>query len=56
MTKKAIIAITLCPESSDVTNDKLANEIFNELDENRTIIPWCKKVNVVSVQGTQKMG
>ena len=50
VTKKAVIAITFGEESSEKTNDELASEIFNELNEGRIIIPWCKKIDFVTVR------
>jgi H2-forming N5,N10-methylenetetrahydromethanopterin dehydrogenase-like enzyme len=49
MGKKALIEITLVEESSGKKNDEIANEIFKEISEGATIIPWCKKVNKVAV-------
>ena len=51
MTKKAIITITFGEESSQRTNDELASEIFEELNEGRILIPWCKKIDFVAVRG-----
>jgi hypothetical protein len=49
MVKKALIEISLVEESSEKTNAEIASEIFNEIFEGRTIIPWCKQVNKVAV-------
>jgi len=49
MVKKALIEISLVEESSEKTNDEIANEIFNEISEGRTLIPWCKQVEKVAV-------
>jgi hypothetical protein len=49
MSKKAVIEISLVEESSEKTNDEIANEIFKELAEGATIIPWCGKVNKVVI-------
>jgi len=47
--KKALIEISLVEESSEKTNDEIASEIFNEISEGRTVIPWCKQVEKVAV-------
>jgi hypothetical protein len=47
--KKALIEISLVEESSEKTNDEIASEIFNEISEGRTVIPWCKQVEKVTV-------
>jgi hypothetical protein len=49
MVKKAIIEILLVDESSEKSNDEIANEIFSEVSEGRTVIPWCKRVEKVIV-------
>jgi len=49
MVKKAINEISLVEESSEKTNGEIASEIFNEISEGRTVIPWCKQVNKVAV-------
>jgi hypothetical protein len=49
MRKKAVIEISLVEESSEKTNDEIANEIFKELAEGAAIIPWCGKVNKVVI-------
>jgi hypothetical protein len=49
MGKKAIIEISLVEESAQETNDDIANEIFKELSEGTTLIPWCRKVNKVII-------
>jgi hypothetical protein len=49
MVKKAVIEISLVKESSEKTNDEIASEIFNEISEGRTVIPWCKQVKKVIV-------
>jgi hypothetical protein len=49
MVKKALIEISLVEESSEKTNDEIASEIFNEISEGRTVIPWCKQVEKVAV-------
>ena len=52
MGKKAIIEISLVEESSEKTNDEIANEIFNDICEGRIVIPWCKQVEKVVVTET----
>jgi hypothetical protein len=47
--RKVIIEISLVEESSEKTNDEIASEIFNEISEGRTVIPWCKQVEKVAV-------
>jgi thiamine pyrophosphokinase len=49
MVKKAIIEISLVDESSEKSNDEIADEIFSEVSEGRTVIPWCKRVEKVIV-------
>jgi hypothetical protein len=49
MVKKSIIEISLVEESSEKANDEIASEIFDDISEGRTIIPWCKKVEKVTV-------
>jgi hypothetical protein len=49
MVKKAIIEISLVEESSERTNDEIANEIFDDISEGSSVIPWCKKVEKVTV-------
>ena len=49
MFKKAIIEISLVEESSEKTNDEIASEIFNDISEGKTVIPWCKQVEKVAV-------
>jgi hypothetical protein len=49
MARKAIIEISLVEECSEKTNQEVANEIFKELSEGETLIPWCKQVNKVVV-------
>ena len=49
MSKKVLIEMSLVDECSERTNQELVDEIFNELHEGRTVIPWCKKVDKVAV-------
>ncbi len=52
MAKKAIIEISLVEESSEKTNNEIANEIFEFLSEGSSIIPWYKRVEKVFVTET----
>jgi hypothetical protein len=47
--KKVIIEISLVEESSEKTSGEIASEIFIEISEGRTVIPWCKQVDKVAV-------
>jgi hypothetical protein len=51
MGKKAIIEIALVDECYEKSNNVIAQEIFQDLTEWRTTIPWCKKVEKVVVLG-----
>ena len=53
MVKKAIIEISLVEESTEKANKEIEKEIFNDLSESRLVIPWCKKVEKVSVTEAQ---
>jgi hypothetical protein len=53
MVKKAIIEISLVEESTEKANKEIEKEIFNDLSEGRLVIPWCKKVEKVSVTEAQ---
>jgi hypothetical protein len=50
--KKAIIEISLVKESAKKANKEIVNEIFDDLSEGGTLIPWLKKVEKVSVTET----
>lgn len=52
MGKKAIIEISLVEESAKKANKEIANEIFDDLSEGGTLIPWLKKVEKVFVTET----
>ena len=54
MPKKVLIEISLVEECSEKTNQEVAEEIFNEINEGRTLIPWCKQVNKVAVVDTER--
>jgi predicted ATPase len=47
--KKATIIISLVDESSEKTNEEIREEISQELSKGWTKIPWCKKVEKVTV-------
>jgi hypothetical protein len=49
MTKKAIIEVSLVEECCERSNQEVANEIFKELSEDISIIPWCKQINKVVI-------
>ena len=49
MVKKAVIEISLVEESAEKANKEIEKEIFNDLSEGRLVIPWCKKVEKVTV-------
>ena len=49
MVKKAIIEISLVEESAEKTSEEIANEIFEALSEGSSVIPWCKKVEKVTL-------
>ncbi len=47
--KKATIIISLVDESNEKTNEEIQEEICQELSKGWTKIPWCKKVEKVTV-------
>jgi len=49
MAKKVIIEISLVEESVEKTNEEIEKEIFDELSGGIPLIPWCKKVEKVTV-------
>jgi len=49
MPKKAIIVIFLVEESYEKSNKEIEKEIFDELSKGLPKIPWCKKVEKVTV-------
>jgi hypothetical protein len=53
--KKAVIEISLVDECSERKNNEIANEIFGEISEGRSLIPWCKQVNKVIVVDSEKL-
>jgi len=44
VTKKAVIAITFREESSEITNDELAFEIFNELNKVESLFLGARRL------------
>ena len=49
MPKRASITISLLTESEEKTNEELEKEIFKELSKMSSRIPWCKKIEKVTV-------
>ena len=49
MVKKAFIEVSLVEESARKANAELEKEIFNGLSEGAPVIPWCGKVERVTV-------
>lgn len=49
MPKKAIITVSLVEESVEKSNEEIEKEIFKELSKGLPKIPWCKKVEKVTV-------
>jgi len=47
--KKAIIVISLVEEGTEVANEKIEEDILNELSEEPTRIPWLKEVEKVTI-------
>jgi len=47
--KKASITISLLNESEEKTNEELEKEILRELSRITSRIPWCKKIEKVTV-------
>jgi len=47
--KKATITIFLLKESEEKTNEELEKEILKELSKITPMIPWCKKIEKVTV-------
>jgi len=48
-TKKVMIVISLIKEAQKEADETIEKEIFQELSEDLTKIPWCKKVEKVEV-------
>jgi len=49
LSKKATITISLLEESEEKTDKELEKEIFRELSKMTSRIPWCKKIEKVTV-------
>ena len=49
MVKRVVIVLSLVKESAEIANKDIEEEIFNDLCEGRQVIPWCKKVEKVTV-------
>ncbi len=49
MQKKAVIVISLVKESVEKSNKEIEKEIFEELSKGLPKIPWCKKIEKVTV-------
>jgi len=49
LTKKATIIISLVEESKEIPNEQIEKEIREELSKGLPKIPWCKKVERVTV-------
>jgi len=49
MAKRVVIELSLVEESVGKANKDIEEEIFNDLCEGRQVIPWCKKVEKVTV-------
>jgi hypothetical protein len=47
--KRAVIVFSLVNESTEVKNEEIEKDIMDELSER--IIPWCKQVEEVVVEG-----
>ena len=52
MSKKAVIVISLVDESVEKANEEIEKEIFKELSENPSKIPWFKSAEKVEVTET----
>ena len=51
-TKKAVIVISLVEESKEIPNEEIEKNIREELSKDLPRIPWCKKVEKVTVRET----
>ena len=49
MLKNAIIVISLVEESVEKSSEEIEREIFDELSKGLPKIPWCKRVEKVTV-------
>jgi hypothetical protein len=48
-TKMVVIVFSLVEEAEEEANETIEKEIFEELSEGISKIPWCKKVEKVEV-------
>ena len=55
MTKKAVIAITFREESSEITNDELAFEIFNELNKVESLFLGARRLILSPSEPNKKL-
>ena len=49
MVKKAVIVISLVEQDAELANEKIEEDILNELSGEPTRIPWLKEVEKVTV-------
>lgn len=49
MPKNAIIVVSLVEENVEKSSEEIEREIFDELSKGLPKIPWCKKVEKVTV-------
>jgi len=49
MSKKALIAVSLVKESTEISNEKIEQEILEDLQKWHLAIPWVEKVLNVKV-------
>ncbi len=52
MGKKAVIVVHLVEESTEEPNEKIEKEIFDEISKSMPRIPWCNRVEKVTVTNT----
>jgi len=50
MPKKAVVEISLVPESAEKSNEEIEKDILEELSKHPPVIPWLKKVEKVTVK------
>jgi hypothetical protein len=49
MSKKALIAVSLVKESTEISNEEIEQEILKEIQKWNLAIPWVKEVLNVKV-------
>lgn len=49
MPRKVIIKLSLVNESKEKTDNEILTEIFHAFSSEEVVIPWCGKVESVSV-------